>query len=964
MKEINFDQIKQDILDATNGGLQIIQSYYPATRTGRHFKIRDERTASASLKEMKGVWYVHDWGSWDRPKNAFDVCMYEEGIDFGEALKRLAARYQIPWGGRVLKLQPEYKKRKVKAGEKPGDYHFFFKDQFSDKELKVIGKAFTNEVADKYHFKSIEYYEFVKKDGEVLQIHSTDDYPIFAFDFGTWQKIYQPLAKDKKDRFRYAGDKPKDFVFGLDVVEERFQIITQQYEEEQAFDQETSDKKKDKNNEPPKLDRILIASGDRDALNMASFGYNVIWLNSETADLDKQLYKKLSKMAEEIINVPDIDNTGLIQARKLAFKYIDIKTAFLPEELRQRKDRRGNPMKDFTDFVSKFYHPDKYGKRFNWFDKILTNALPVKFWSEYISPKTKTLRYRLHLPQLLHFLAMSGFARYRLPQTDDFIYIHITGHIVKKINEKDIADYVIKWAQNKMLPVQLLDLIMTAPHLKENYLMRLPYRTLDFINHGKNYQYWYFPKFVLRITADKLITIKPDDSQNFVWEDKILDHNVTQRNFVEKPHFRIFKDANGDWDIEILKKDNKFFNFLINASRIHWRKELEERLQTKSGKEQIEYKQKYQFDIDGPLLTDEEVLEQKQHLINKIFAIGYLLHRYKTKKKAWFVFAMDNKISDVEESHGGSGKSLTFENLQYILKNRFYIPGRNKNATKNEFIYDGVSEETDYIFVDDMSQYFDFQYFFSDITSSMKINQKNKSQFELPFDKAPKMCGTSNYPPQNLDPSTARRILFTVFSDYYHFNKDGEYLETRQVSDDFGGKELFTEFDIAEWNAFYNFMAQALQFFMRTPDKIDPPMANVRKRNLIAEMGTAFKDWAEVYFSEQSGRLNTLVPRPVAYEDFRRETRSKMGTNKFKKAVEAYCKYKGYDLNPKEMRDKSGRIIKKRNIDGKVKSVEMFFLKTPETNIDELMAQVAEEEKQLDDERTVFDGIPEDEAPY
>ena len=47
---------QQNILDATNGGLDIILYYYPQARQAletreKRFKIREERTPSASLKQ-------------------------------------------------------------------------------------------------------------------------------------------------------------------------------------------------------------------------------------------------------------------------------------------------------------------------------------------------------------------------------------------------------------------------------------------------------------------------------------------------------------------------------------------------------------------------------------------------------------------------------------------------------------------------------------------------------------------------------------------------------------------------------------------------------------------------------------------------------------------------------------------------------------------------------------------------
>jgi hypothetical protein len=59
-------------------------------------------------------------------------------------------------------------------------------------------------------------------------------------------------------------------------------------------------------------------------------------------------------------------------------------------------------------------------------------------------------------------------------------------------------------------------------------------------------------------------------------------------------------------------------------------------------------------------------MEQKLHLINKIYCIGYLLHTGIKYCKPWCVFAMDNKISETGESNGGSGKFNGLGSLYHI----------------------------------------------------------------------------------------------------------------------------------------------------------------------------------------------------------------------------------------------------------------------------------------------------------
>src|SRR5690606_35311832 len=107
------------------------------------------------------------------------------------------------------------------------------------------------------------------------------------------------------------------------------------------------------------------------------------------------------------------------------------------------------------------------------------------------------------------------------------------------------------------------------------------------------------------------------------------------------------------------------------------------------------------------------------HLINKIYSIGYVCHGYKNESRAWCVFAMDGKISESGESHGGSGKSVVYSYLNNVRRRRVVLKGRDPKLTQNDFIYSSVTEDTDYILIDDAHQYLNFGYFFSEITGSI-----------------------------------------------------------------------------------------------------------------------------------------------------------------------------------------------------------------------------------------------------
>lgn len=179
------------------------------------------------------------------------------------------------------------------------------------------------------------------------------------------------------------------------------------------------------------------------------------------------------------------------------------------------------------------------------------------------------------------------------------------------------------------------------------------------------------------------------------------------------------------------------------------------------------YRTEHKFDIAGPLLTTEEIAEQKLNLINKIYAIGYNLHRYKSPSRAWAIYAMDNKIGDEEQCNGRSGKSFLFKAFRFFMQT-VNLSGRNPKLLDNPHVFDQVDKHTGFVLIDDCDRYFPIKQFYDMVTGGMTVNPKNNKSFFLEFEESPKFGFTTNYVPRDFDSSTNARMLYMVFSDYYH----------------------------------------------------------------------------------------------------------------------------------------------------------------------------------------------------
>ncbi|MFY0628660.1 MAG: hypothetical protein JXR07_20370 [Reichenbachiella sp.] len=924
---------QQRILDSTNGGLDIILSYYPQAQTcvdnKRKFKTRDEKSASTTLKKLAdGTYVVTDFGNDQKTRNAILVCMLEENIEFKQACQLLGTRFNVlPEQLNAEINKPEYESRAAKADEVDGEWYFSVREGFTDLDIKTvlankvipytskqgIERAIDFEkvqkVFKKYHFYSLESYSVVKN-RKVNIFKSTDHYPIMMWDEGSFKKIYQPLSPDAGRRFMYYGKRPKDFLHALDVVKKQWVDVCEPKQEgvTDEAEEETIER-------PKKLDEVILVSGGSDGMNLAMLGYQVVWPNSETAKLTAKHFKDLSKYAAKVMNLGDIDETGKREAHKLGMEYLEMYSIALPESLLERRDKRGKPCKDVKDYLNFYNYYD--------FKKLVATALPYQFWGRGYNEKTRKSSYTVKNTRLYNFLAKNGFYRLELEnEKNGYIYIRIEGNIVREIKANEVKSFVNEFFEERMVDEDLRDTFYRSTQLNETSLSNLKLTEVDFTDFDRDTQFFFFNNRTVQVTKDEIKEFKPGEVNRFVWDDEVIKHSLKK----QEPQFKITKGLDDRMDIEVLKKDNIFFNYLIQTSRIFWRKELEESFEGKPAAEISKYRDKHKFDIAGPNLAPEEIAEQKQHLINKIYSLGYLLHRYKDPSRPWAIFAMDHRISDDGESHGGSGKSIAFKAVRNFMKS-VTLDGRKPKLTEDQFIYENVTTHTDYILVDDSNQYLNFQFFFAPLTGELTVNPKNNQRFIIPFQDVPKFALTSNFVVRNLDSSTERRLLYTVFSDYYHQNSNEFYAESRSPRDEFGKNILNEDFTDDEWNDFYNFMMQCCQFYMNH-GKIEPPMNNVEKRNLMSIMGVAFHEWADVFFSDTSERRDVFVPKTEAFQDFQRATRAKWTAQHFSKAIKAWSKYYGYELDPKDYHNGQGRIIRSHTVDGKAVATEMLYIKT------------------------------------
>jgi hypothetical protein len=968
-------------------------SYYfghdPKLRDPRHhFKIRPEKTASAKLSYFKGLWRITDFGNQGEINgmSAIDFVIYRENLIFADAVKYIweviLHRSIVADNFRPAKREAIYTSREFNPEiDKLNEYKFFYKKEPSPEELKYIGRYVTKEILARFNCKSVEYYEYPtyseKQNRNVVHIYKSHvEYPIFLFDYGEFKKMYRPLEKDKKYRFLYVGKKPVNHIFGLKQLlntTPEFVSDDAEAEAEEQDEQEQDETDEAEEMEAPKHKRIVKqlfrCSGESDALNLASLGYHVYWLNSESAEYSAQQFREIDQYTEKHYQVMDLDKTGQSEAQTNALKHIEIYNIIIPQWITHHFDWRGNPCKDLKDFINLSGRNKDETERD--FAIIKSNARRAKFW-EKSKKKDKEGKKGIlfSMENFYFFLKLNGF--YRINKTyvrkHDYMYVKIENGKVFYLIAPDKIRSTVKtftkdWIENRkmMSIIPLLDKINTSNQITDANLEGLPLIEINFRNYSQNVEYLHFANGVsIKITPDKITPVKFKEVPNYILGDimvnnrhisHIIPHNIRLDSppveVSETPEYRLLLDelkaakteteknaVNNKIDelreidryqVKINDKDFYFVQFLLDISRLHWRKELERK---------------------EPLTPDEEK-EQTLSLVNHLFVLGYLASEYKDKGRPWVVLTMDNKISEVGLASGRSGKSLIADGLKYV-RPLFTKGGRDLNIAENfKFIYDGLTEFHNIINIDDFHRHGLFDRFYTEITGAREINPKNYSAFTLDYAESGKMIISTNYELRTTDSSTYARILYETVSDYYHERTgDNDYLETRKPDLKFGRK-LYENFTQEEWNKFYNLIAYAIQLQMRFY-KINPPQGNIRKRELRREMQSGigntddFFKWANTYFVDKpedcldefsplgEGYFNTFINKTALYEEFLKTLSKKQQSDyrisNFKKHIELWCKYHDYQFNPKSLLTdaKNGRIIKKVN----AKSEEFIYIAT------------------------------------
>lgn len=847
-----FNNLVEDILRKTDGGKTIILSVHPSwgpyfDNPKKKFRVREkdeDKTPSASLKKLTGTnrgydfWVLRDFGADDHARDAIAIYADDNGMTYRAAVKALAEKYDlIP--DRTIYV-PKRDKTKATESQPEGWYHLESKT-FSQKELEIWGPYVTGDVLARYGWHAVLYYSFVK-DGTTHTIFSNENYPIFARDLGDGYKLYMPYSQEKKYRFSYRCKTPggkMDMAGRICGIEQL----------KAAYEQLNNGKKDD---EKERLKEAIICSGERDAMNLAGMGYYPIWFNSETSELTGKMMREIGKYANKIYNVPDMDETGVRQGNEKALKFLSIYTIELPLHILECYDERGNACKDFRDFCG-IYPPEKNGHE--KFEKLKNRAQCGQFW--YYHNKT----IKISTTRLLYFLHIHGF--YKLPSVpgEETTFVRVHGYIVERYYARQIRDFIHQQIVDRDLEFEVLEAFLISRKAVNSVYEDLTSLDLNFKSSTPHGRYFFFENGCFEVTKNGTRQVK--NPECYVWKDQIIPHVFSPL----QPFFK--RQESQNWELADI--ESPVYRYSLNCSRMYWRKEFEANASSKP-EENAAYREKYHYCISGPRLFDWEKDIQYRYLINRLYCYGYLLHDFKSDKQAYAIYLLEQSVDNENVNSGGSGKSFVAKMMKKLrLLKVIDFDGRDLEQFKNPHWLDRVREgSTQLINFDDLDERVRFHTFYSMITNGIIVNKKHRDSQHLEFKDAPNIIFSSNHVPDNMDPSTLRRIRFMQFSDYYHA-RTNKTDKAHTISDDFGGMELFSE-DYPEeyYNADYNFLLQCVQFYLLSlynGESCESPMEETYKRMEKKKIGEPELEWFKSYII-QGDRVECFLDRQTVYDAY------------------------------------------------------------------------------------------------
>ncbi len=280
-------------------------------------------------------------------------------------------------------------------------------------------------------------------------------------------------------------------------------------------------------------------------------------------------------------------------------------------------------------------------------------------------------------------------------------------------------------------------------------------------------------------------------------------------------------------------------------------------------------------------------------------ALGYLLHRHRSRTECYAVILCDEAIARGGAA-GRTGKGLlvqALEKLRTVVK----LDGKNFDITR-PFAFQRVRHDSDLIVLDDLdAKALPFDKLFSIITTGMEVEQKGGQQQYIDFHDAPKLLINTNDTLVGEGASHDGRKIEIEVAGYFSAG--------RTPRDEFG-HELFDEWDEAEWLQFDNLLLRCTQRYLAGGVTKAAPI-NLNQRKLIQKTCEEF-----VEFMETEVEADRVYVRETLWNDFRSLAgfdEKMCSKRRFTSWLKDFGHYSGLAYN--ERRQAGGTFVGHRDLD-------------------------------------------------
>lgn len=321
-----MSNLKQQVLNQTNNGFDFfkfiiteleLKEVNKCEPTYNPFYNDTKPSLSIYFNDAYERWYFKDFGDESYSGDVFDFAAHHYQLDsksdFFKILKLMITDLKI-------EIEDAYSQEIAKVIN-IFSYKLTYKNGDGIKDAFAYFKQFgiSESILKEYRVRAVNCAYSSTTSNEIKTKLFKEKEQYIAYEDIYFAKLYCPNPKN----FFYIGNKPKDFVFGIN----------------QIFNRAHKAKKF------PEL--LVLTGGEKDVLTLTTLGFDAVSLNSETSSLPCSLYNLLDAY-KNILIFYDNDDTGIRNANKiknLLEQRYNVSICTLPKEI------DGKYIKDVSDYM-------------------------------------------------------------------------------------------------------------------------------------------------------------------------------------------------------------------------------------------------------------------------------------------------------------------------------------------------------------------------------------------------------------------------------------------------------------------------------------------------------------------------------------------------------------------------------------------------------------------------------------